>query len=56
MTQIQKEIHEICMYREILSNDVLEAYIDYAALYSKTDWLLLLSERLRRMESEIVIA
>ncbi len=55
MTRIQQEIHEMCSLRQYLANDILEAYIDYAALYSKEDWLLLLSERLRRMECEIAI-
>lgn len=52
---IQKEIREICNNTQSLSNDILEAYIEYAALYSKECWLILLNEHLRRMENEISI-
>ena len=55
MIKIQQEINEMCKLKKYLPNDLLEAYIDYAALYSQKNWLLLLSERLRRMELEIAI-
>lgn len=52
---IQREIREACQYKRYIPNDILEAYIDYAALYSKKYWLELQSEFLRRMELEIAI-
>lgn len=55
MTQIQKELHEICKIKKWLPNDTLEAYLEYASLYSKECWLSLQSELLRRMELEISI-
>jgi hypothetical protein len=53
--EIQKEIKEICAIRHWLSNDMLEAYIEYSAIYSRKYWLLLQSEYLKRMELEIAI-
>lgn len=52
---IQKEIKEACKAKNHIPNDILEAYIDYAALYSRKYWLLLHKEYLRRMEEEIAI-
>ena len=52
---IQRELREICPIRRWLPNDMLEAYLDYAALYSREYWLLLHKEFLRRMELEISI-
>jgi len=52
---IQKEIKEKCQCKKHIPNDQLEAYIDYAALYSKKYWLELQEEYLRRMEEEIAI-
>lgn len=34
---------------------VIQHYLDYYALYSKPMWLLLLDEKLRRIELEIAI-
>lgn len=53
--EIQRELKEMCMLRRYLPNDILEAYLDYAALYSKESWLLLQGEYLRRMTLEIAI-
>jgi hypothetical protein len=52
---IQREIREACLFCKHLANDILEAYLEYAILYSKKYWLVLHSEYLRRMENEIVI-
>lgn len=52
---IQREIREICPNCKNLPNDILEAYLEYAALYSMKYWLLLQEEYLRRMEEEISI-
>lgn len=51
--EIQKEIKHICKVCEHLPNDTLEAYLEYAALYSMKYWLILQGEFLRRMEEEI---
>lgn len=56
MIQIQKEIGEILCCRKWMPNDTLEAYLEYAAMYSKKYWLLLHDEYLRRMENEIIIS
>ena len=56
MTQIQEEIKDICKHcLPHISDDMLEVYIDYAALYYKEYWLILLKERLRRHELEIAV-
>lgn len=56
MTQIQREIKDICKHcLPHISDDMLEVYIDYAALYYKKYWLILLNERLRRHELEIAV-
>lgn len=39
-------------WKEWLDNDKLEAHIDYYAIYSKACWLVLIEERLNRIESE----
>lgn len=51
----QREIKEICLICKWLPNDILEVYLDLAALYSREYWLLLHKEYLRRMELEISI-
>lgn len=52
---IQREIKDICPNCKKLPNDILEAYLDLAALYSREYWLFLHKEYLRRMEGEIAI-
>ena len=52
---IQTEIRETCQCKKHIPNDTLEAYINYAALYSEKYWLELQEEFLRRMELEIAI-
>lgn len=52
---IQRELREMSQIRKFIPNDMLEAYIDYAALYSKDCWLLFQDEFLRRMEMQISI-
>lgn len=53
---IQEDIKDICeCCLETIPNDILEVYIDYASLYYKKYWLILLAERLRRNELEISI-
>lgn len=53
--QIQKELKEICTIKKYLANDTLEAYLEYASLYSKESWLSLQEEFLFRMTNEIAI-
>lgn len=52
---IQQELKEACLLKKHWPNDILEAYIEYASLYSKECWLSLQDEYLRRMELEIAI-
>lgn len=52
---IQREIREICPACKWLPNDILEAYLEIASMYSRECWLLLHKEYLRRMEYEISI-
>lgn len=53
---IQRELKEMSQIAKYLANDTLEAYLEYAALYSKDSWLVFQAEYLRRMENQIVIA
>lgn len=55
MTQIQKDLKDTLPLRRHLASDILEAYIDYSALYCKECWILFLAERARRMELELQI-
>lgn len=52
---IQKELKDMVKLRKYLPNDQLEAYLEYSQLYSFSCWICFLSERLRRMENEIII-
>jgi hypothetical protein len=52
---IQRELGDICKIRKYIPNDMLEAYLEYASLYSKKYWLLLQDEFLLRQEFEIAI-
>lgn len=52
---IQRELKEICKIAKYLANDTLEAYLEYASLYSKEAWLVFQAEYLRRMELQIAI-
>lgn len=52
---IQRDIREMLPVRRLMSHDMLEAYIELAALYSREYWLILQEEYLRRMEYEISI-
>lgn len=53
--EIQRDLRHTCHACRIIPNDMLEAYLDYAALYSRKYWLILQEEFLRRMENEISI-
>ena len=46
------QLNEACNMREWLPNDMLEAYIELASLYSMKHWLILQGEFLYRMEFE----
>lgn len=55
MIEIQNQLEEACKLKKYWAHDVLEAYIEYASLYSFKCWLILQEEYLRRMELEISI-
>jgi hypothetical protein len=52
---IQRELKEMIQVRKRMPSDILEVYIECAALYSREYWLVLQEEYLRRMEREIAI-
>lgn len=52
---IQSELKDVCCIKTFIPNDMLEAYIEYASLYSRKYWLILHGEYLRRMDREIAI-
>ena len=54
--EIQRELREMSQLAKYLANDTLEAYLEYAAMYSKESWLVFQKEYLRRMELQILIA
>ena len=54
--EIQRELREMSQLAKYLANDTLEAYLEYAAMYSKESWLVFHKEYLRCMELQILIA
>jgi hypothetical protein len=54
-TAIERDLKEMCQIRKYIPNDMLEAYLEYASLYSKKYWLLFQDEFLLRMEFEIAL-
>lgn len=51
--EIQKELKLMVQVAKYIPDDTLQAYLEYASMYSKEAWLGFHSEFLRRMELQI---
>lgn len=53
--ELEDRLEAIHSWKRRITSDKLEVWIDFTALYSKTHWLILIEEKLHRIEKEIYI-